>query len=312
MGEWTREDVRFDSHGDECAAWLYKPVGIDNPPVVVLCHGLGAVREMRLDAFSERFAAAGMAAFAFTYRGFGDSGGQPRQLLDVGKQHDDIKAAIAYARSREDLDGSRVALWGSSFGGGHVMVVGARDPQLKAVVSQCPFTDGMVSGFTLGPLSTAKVVWLAIKDTIGGLRGKAAESVRLFGSSGDAALMTAPDVVAGVERLIEGLDYPEEVAARVGLQITRYRPGRQLKNIKVPTLVCVCDADTVAPPKTTIMYVGQAANAEAYIYPYGHFDIYFDEPFERVVADQVEFLAEHLGVGVPSAQNETETETATA
>ncbi|MDO8795670.1 MAG: alpha/beta hydrolase [Vicinamibacterales bacterium] len=301
MGEWSREDVRFDSHGDECAAWLYKPDGVERPPVVVLCHGLGAVREMRLDAFAERFAAAGMAAFAFTYRGFGDSGGEPRQVLDIGMQHDDIKTAIAYVRGREDLDGERVALWGSSFGGGHVMVVGARDPKLKAIVSQCPFTDGLVAGLTVGPVTTAKLTGRGIKDTIGKLRGMVTSYVRLFGRAGDAALMTAPDVVAGVERLIDGLDYPVEVAARVGLEIPLYRPGRQLKNIKVPTLVCICDADTVAPPKTAIKYVGEAANAEAMIYTCGHFDIYFDEPFEFAVTDQIEFLSKHLGVAAPVA-----------
>jgi pimeloyl-ACP methyl ester carboxylesterase len=302
---WTREDLSFPSHGDECAAWLYKPEGVERPPVVVLCHGLGAVREMGLDRFSERFAEAGIAAFSFTYRGFGDSGGEPRQLLDIGMQHDDIAAALAYVRGREDLDRSRVALWGSSFGGGHVMVMGARDRDLKAVVSQCPFTDGMSSGFTLGPASTAKVMLRGIADTIGAATGAATggrmSRVLLFGVAGQPALMTAPDALPGILRLIGDLPYPHWVQARIGLRVPYYRPGAQLKNIKCPTLVCVCRDDSVAPPKATLRYAAQAPNAEAKTYPYGHFDIYFDEAFEQVVADQTAFLCKHLGVTAPAA-----------
>lgn len=304
MSDWTREDVSFDSHGDRCAAWLYKPEGVERPPVVVLCHGLGAVREMRLDAFAERFAQAGMAALAFTYRGFGDSGGEPRQILDIDMQHEDIAAALAYVRGRDDVDGTRVALWGSSFGGGHVMVMGARDPDLKAVVSQCPFTDGLASGFTVDPISTVKITLRSICDAIGSATGGRTARVLLFGDAGRPALMTAPDAVPGVERLIEpiaDLGYPIWVQARVGLRIPVYRPGKLLKEVKCPTLVCVCSEDSVAPAKTTLKYVSGAPNAEAVTYPIGHFDIYYDEPFERAVADQTAFLVEHLGVAVPQA-----------
>ena len=60
MGGMQRSDVRFPSNGQECAAWLYRPDGqAVPPPVVVLGHGLGGVKEMRLDAFAERFCDAG-------------------------------------------------------------------------------------------------------------------------------------------------------------------------------------------------------------------------------------------------------------
>ena len=102
----TRTDVRFPSGDSECAAWLYTPPGAGRSPlpVVVMAHGLGAVREMRLDAFAERFAAAGYAVLVFDYRHFGASGGEPRQLLSVRRQRADWRAAVAYARGRDDLD----------------------------------------------------------------------------------------------------------------------------------------------------------------------------------------------------------------
>ena len=83
-----------------CAGWLYLPDGVTAPPVVVLGHGLGATREMRLDAFAERFAQAGIAALAFTYRHFGDSGGTPRQLLSIKRQLADWDAALAHVQDQ--------------------------------------------------------------------------------------------------------------------------------------------------------------------------------------------------------------------
>src|SRR3954470_8788094 len=106
-----------------------------------MAHGFSGTRDMRLDAYAERFADAGIAALLFDYRHFGASSGEPRQVLDIRKQHADYEAAVAYARRLEWVDADRVALFGSSFSGGHVLALGARDPRLAAIVCQCPFTD---------------------------------------------------------------------------------------------------------------------------------------------------------------------------
>ncbi|MFT4049116.1 MAG: alpha/beta fold hydrolase [Solirubrobacterales bacterium] len=295
MGAVTREDVRFSSHGDECGAWFYRPEGEGPFPVVVLCHGLGAVREMRLTNYAERFAEAGIAALSFTYRHFGDSDGEPRQLLDIEKQHEDIAAAIEYAKGRPDVDAERVALFGTSFGGGHVIAVGAERDDIKAVIAQCPFTDGQASGFTLGPVSTVKVGTYAAADRVASLFGRGPVYAMLAGERGDPALMTAPDVVEGYFALVpDGMKRDNRVAARVSLDITFYRPGRKMKDLKCPTLVCGCETDTVAPFKTTAKYAAAAPNVELKSYPFGHFDIYLGEPFEQAVTDQTKFLTRVL------------------
>ncbi len=145
-----RSDVTFESDGTVCAAWLYRPDGQGETPCVVLAHGFGAVRELRLDAYAERFAAAGLAALVFDYRHFGGSGGEPRQLIDVGWQLEDWRAAIAYARELDGIDSRRIALWGTSFSGGHVVAVAATDERIAAVVSQVPFTDGISAARAVG------------------------------------------------------------------------------------------------------------------------------------------------------------------
>lgn len=292
---FTRQDISFTSGGDFCAAWLYLPVGVTSPPVVILGHGLGATREMRLDAFAERFAAAGIAAVAFTYRHFGDSGGQPRQLLSIKRQLADWDAAIEHVKARDDVDGTRVAVWGSSFGGGHAITVASRHPELTAAVSQCPFTDGLASAKALGPIGSMRLMPLVGRDLVAKARGKEPVRITLAGTPGSRALMTAPDALPGYEALMpEGTTFVNEVAARVVPTITAYRPGRAAKKVASPILFCVCDTDSVTPPAETLAYARTAPKGEIKTYPAGHFDIYLGDAFEAVVADQVEFLTRHL------------------
>lgn len=289
-----RSDIQFDSGDATCAAWLYLPdaeADAPPPPVVVMGHGLGAVREMRLDAYAERFAAAGYACLVFDYRHFGASGGEPRQLLDVRRQLEDWRSAIACARGLAEVDGDRVALWGSSFGGGHVLATAAREPGVAAVVAQCPFTDGLASASKIDVRSVLKVTARASADALGALLRRPPRMVGLGGPPHSAALMTAPDVVAGFERIVPaGSSFRNEVAARVGFQILRYRPGRDAARIACPLLMCLCEQDTVAPAATAERYARQAPRAEVRRYPIGHFDIYMEEAFEQAVADQLAFL----------------------
>ena len=85
----------FSPRARQCAAWLYRPDGVANPPIVVLAHGFAAFRELRLDAYAERFAQAGYAALVFDYRFWGASAGEPRRVLDIAAQHADWRAAVA-------------------------------------------------------------------------------------------------------------------------------------------------------------------------------------------------------------------------
>jgi dienelactone hydrolase len=102
----------------------------------------------------------------FDYRNFGDSEGQPRQLLDIGMQLADWDAAVDYARTLEDIDHNRIGLWGTSFGGGHVIATAARLPGIAAAVVQCPFTDGVASVRTLNPVITARITARAVRDVV--------------------------------------------------------------------------------------------------------------------------------------------------
>ena len=198
-GPRTRLDVAFSSAGDECRGWLFMP-DTERPPLVILGHGLGATREFGLEPYARRFADAGIAALAFTHRHFGDSGGEPRQLLDIERQLADWAAALAYARGLDGIDGERIALWGTSFGGGHVIEAAARDGAVAAVVSQCPFTDGLAGVRAASPRSLARAIVPALRDELARVRNKPPVLIPLVGPHGSAALMTSPDSEPGYRR----------------------------------------------------------------------------------------------------------------
>ncbi|MGA4634914.1 alpha/beta hydrolase [Pseudomonas solani] len=283
--------IQFNSGGSRCVADFYRPLGAGPFPVVVMAHGLGGTRRMRLPAFAERFAAAGYACLVFDYRHFGDSEGEPRQLLDINRQLEDWKAAIAHTRSLAEVDPERVAIWGTSFGGGHVLATGASDTRLVAVISQCPFTDGLASSLATEPLVSLRLTALALADRIGSWFGAKPILVPLAGHPGTTAFMTSPDAWQGYNALLpSGEQIRNEAAARFALDIIRYYPGRRTPAIRAPVLFCVCDPDSVAPAKQTLRHAQRAPRHEIKRYPHGHFDIYVGDAFEQVVGDQLDFL----------------------
>ncbi len=293
--QFTRQDVQFDSGETYCSAWLYLPVGVEKPPIVVLGHGLGAVREMRLDAFCERFAAAGIATLAFTYRYFGDSGGRPRQLMSVKRQLADWDAALDFVKGCADVDGCRAAVWGSSFGGGHAITVASRHPELLAAISQCPFTDGLASTAALGVKGSLQVMPVLLRDFAARLLGRPPVMVPIAAAPGQPALMNAHDALPGYLALVpKGMVFVNHVAARVLPEIMVYRPGRSASKVKLPILFCVSTTDTVTPPEQTIALVRKAPHGETRLYAAGHFEFYMGDAFEELVKDQTQFLTKHL------------------
>jgi fermentation-respiration switch protein FrsA (DUF1100 family) len=139
-----RRDIEFKTEdGVTLRGWHYRPDPRANKlPTIVMAHGYSAVKEMHLDRFAESFAEAGLAAIAFDNRNFGASGGEPRQEIDPWQQIRDYRDAITFAETLGETDPERIGIWGSSYSGSHVLVVGAIDRRVKCVVSQAPMISG--------------------------------------------------------------------------------------------------------------------------------------------------------------------------
>jgi dienelactone hydrolase len=301
---YVRTDVTFPSGGTTCAAWLYRPDGVQNPPIVVLAHGFAAFRELRLDAYAARFAQAGYAALVFDYRHWGASAGEPRRVLDIAKQQADWRAAVAYARSLDGVDATRVVGWGSSFGGGHVLTLAARDRGFAAAIVQVPHVSGPASAFSQSPKLVARLVAAGLRDQVGAWLGREPHRVASIGRPGQFAMMTSPGAYELVEEMAGGdaaehlraqLEAENDVAARIALRVPLYSPGRLADKITVPTLVQLAIKDDVTPYAKARKIVARIPGGEVKSYDISHFEPYLDPHFEQIVTDQIEFLHRHLG-----------------
>ncbi|MCK9247935.1 MAG: alpha/beta fold hydrolase [Solirubrobacteraceae bacterium] len=293
-----RSDVTFLSDGVRCAAYLYRPDDADGlAPAVVMAHGFSATRDERLPAYAERFAAAGMVVLVFDYRHFGASDGEPRQLLDIGRQHDDYRAALAYVRGLDGVDPDRVALWGSSFSGGHVVAVASDDPRVAAVVAQAPYTDSIPTLRIVPIGNLLRMTGAALRDQVGAWLGRPPHLIPAVAPPGGFAVMSAPEAEPGFRAIAgEGTRWENAVAARLGLRLPLYRPARRATKVTAPLLVCVCDEDQTTPAAPAVKMGESAPRGEVVRYPAGHFEIYLGDTFERTVTDQTAFLRRHLGL----------------
>ncbi|MDV6264652.1 alpha/beta hydrolase [Rhodococcoides yunnanense] len=297
-----RTDIRFTSESDECGAWLYLPDTVPNSrpvPIIVMAHGFSGIKELRLDAFAERFHREGYACLVFDYRHFGGSGGEPRELLDIGRQLEDWRNAVAYARSLPNIDPNRVVVWGTSFGGGHAIVTAADDQRIAAAIAQCPFTDGPASALVIPPTTSIRLMARALHDLASAAFHRVPVRVPAAGAPGSAAVMTAPDSQRGFDALLEASDLsdmPQLVPARVMLRVPFHVPGRRTRDIGCPILFTICERDSVAPARAALKHARRAQRGEVRLYDADHFDIYVGEPFEKVVSDQLNFLSAHVPV----------------
>ncbi|MEC3979290.1 alpha/beta hydrolase [Amycolatopsis sp. H20-H5] len=290
-----REDTTFGRLGERRAAWFYPPEAIGDAPAVVMAHGFGATRALGLGSYARRFAAAGFAVLVFDYRGFGDSEGTPRQVLDVGRQLADWTAAVEHARGLPGVDPARIALWGSSFSGGHVVSLAARDPRIAAVVAQVPYL-GLVRRRALPRARTVKLVVKALADrALAAAGSRSPLLVPTIGDPDSAALLRVAGAEAQFRSLLEpGASWDNAVAARVVLSLPGYRPGEVAGRIRCPALFCACEADTITPKAPVVAAARAAPRGRLITYPGEHFGIYRGPVFERAVEDQTRFLVEAL------------------
>ncbi|RMI30222.1 alpha/beta hydrolase [Nocardia stercoris] len=298
----TRHDTYFVSGGLRCAAWHY-PATSDalatraGRPCVVMANGFGGTRDTGLQGFAESFSAAGIDVYLFDFRHFGDSEGEPRQLISVPRQRQDFHAAVDAARRLPGVDRDRIALWGSSYSAGHAIVVAAQSPFLSGVVAMTPFTDGLASLVYISrigsPKHTARLAVLGAADLIQAGLGKGARTIPITGPPGTDAMMTAPGV-AEAYTAAAGPTWRNATPARHALAMPRNRPTAYATKVDCPVLVQVAKADKTVPNKATRKMAAKLDKGRIEEYPVDHFDVYDGPWHRRVVAAQLEFLTRVL------------------
>jgi fermentation-respiration switch protein FrsA (DUF1100 family) len=295
----NRTDVEFNAEGTILRGWLYRPDGDGVAPGVVMAHGYSAVKEMYLDAYAEVFAEAGLACLVFDNRNFGASDGEPRYEIDPWAQIRDYRHAITYMQTLPGIDRDRIGVWGSSYSGAHVIVLGAIDKRIKAVASQVPLISGSENGRRLirsDFLSGVRAAFDADREARYAGKEPAMLPVVDQDPLAPSALPT-PDswkwfTETGNTR---APSWHNAVTLRSVEMFLEYEPGSYISRVSpTPLLLLVAAGDILTVSDLAIDAYEQAREPKKLvILPGGHFDAYIAD-FEVSSAAARDWLVQHL------------------
>jgi len=315
----TVRTVRFRAiDGTSLEGWLFLPEGVTNPPVVVMAPGLGGTKDGFLEPFAWAFVERGIAALAFDYRTFGGSDGLPRHWVAPPRHCEDYEAAIAFVKRDlcDAVDPTRIALWGSSFSGGTVLVTAARHDELRAVVAQCPYLKTPPHLEPRG-LAMARYVVLATLDL---LRVFPPVYVPLFGRPGEWAFATSAenpssgafdhDPRSDFWRLLPKPPlggWENRMLARGLATLDEVVPMNAIDDVKCPALLVAAMKDDMVPHA----FVEEAhaklrGTSELARFDCGHFDLYVGPEHAENARCQAEFLARTLRASAADGTSEHE------
>ncbi len=295
-----RIDVEFDAEGVALRGWLYVPDGATGPvPTIVMAHGFSAVKEMYLDRFAEAFAAAGLGALVFDNRNFGASDGEPRFEIDPWEQVRDYRHAITYATTRAEVDADRIGIWGSSYSGGHVLVVGAIDRRVKCVVGQVPLISGHRNARRIVRADFIAVVGAMFdEDRANRYAGRPPAMIPVVDADpmAPSALPTADSYTWFTETgATRAPSWRNEVTLRSVEMFWEYEPGAYIQYVSpTPLLIVAAAGDHLTVSDLAIEAYEQAREPKRLvILPGAHFDAYV-AGFEGAAGAATEWFSQHL------------------
>lgn len=292
---FTRTDSDFFSRGTRCGGWLYRPLGVERPPVVIMAHGFAAEKTFGLPAYAERFAEEGIAVYVFDYRCFGGSDGQPRNLVSPSRHVQDWRAALDHVRDLPEIDQGRMALWGTSFSGGHVIVTAAHDPDIRAVIAQQPYVDSLPAFRRAGLKDILRGSMAAYRDMFRVLTLRGAHCIPVVGDPGAFALLNTSDARSGYLSMVPpGSSWKNECPARIVFTIAFYRPTTVARKVRCPALVVIAEKDSIVSAHSVEKAAARMENARLVRIPCGHFDVYTGDGFEKTIELETDFLKKYL------------------
>jgi pimeloyl-ACP methyl ester carboxylesterase len=293
--------------GARLEGWLHLPRG-PNPPLVLMAPGLTGTKDGHLEPFARRFVRAGFAALVFDYRSFGGSEGVPRHWVDPGRHLEDWQAALRHVRAELApaglVDATRLALWGTSFSGGTALVAAARDPEIRAVVAQCPYLATPPSQQP-GRRQMVYFVFWTVLDSFRSRLGLRPLYVPAFGRPGERVFAKsrenppadaphAADAHAFWQRMPAELrgGWQNKLLARVFATIDAIVPLDHVAEIRCPVYLIAGARDDMVPAEFVREAFTRLKNpaGKLSVRDCGHFDLYLDDVFAANSDAQAEFL----------------------
>jgi fermentation-respiration switch protein FrsA (DUF1100 family) len=298
-----RVDVAFKTaDGTTLRGWHYSP-GSDRPRgAIVIAHGIAAVKEMWLDRYAEVFCEAGLHALVYDHRNLGESDGQPRQEIDPWAQIRDYRDAITFAETLPGVDLSRIGAWGSSYSGGHVLVVAAFDRRVRCVVSQVPVIsvrENLQRYVRPDVLSVTRALFDADRRSRFAGQPPAMFPVVDADPAAPSLLPTADAYRWFTETArARAPNWRNEVTLRSVEMAGEYEPGSYIRHVSpTPLLLIVDTADLLAPADLALDAYERALHPKKLVLLNGgHFAAYVED-FATASTAARDWFVQHLGSG---------------
>ena len=292
-------DVQFDVEGGvTLRGWLFLPDQPGPRPAITMAHGYAGIREHGLDRFARVFAEAGFVVLVHDHRGFGASDGVPRFDVDPWRQIADWRSAITYLENHPSVDAERIGLWGTSYAGGHALVLGATDRRLKAVVAQVPTISGYEQGLRrVAPDRVAALEAVLAEDDRRQFAGEPpATQLIVSPDPTTPAAYHAPDAVAFYTQPVpDGVHWENQVTVRSSRAARMYEPGQWVSRVSpTPLLMVVALDDTITLTDTGLAAYERALEPKRLVTVHGgHFDAYRAQ-FETSSTEARDWFLQHL------------------
>ena len=297
MYRYIVEPLYVKSDKDVLAADFYHPQTKEPPAVIIMAHGLAALRQFKLQQYAKAFAQAGYAVVVFDYRYWGGSTGRPREMVSLKHQLNDWRTMIEHVVARKSIDASRMVLWGTGLSGGYVLNLAAELPQIRAVIAQVPFVDGAETAKLYPLQQLPKALKLSSQDYMGAKVGLEAKRLPVVDAN-SFSFFPGANSQQGYLSIVQPDSYwSGEIPARALLQLIRYRPITMVEQLRCPILFIAAQYDSVSPIESSRACATQIApHVQYHEWQMQHFDIYHDEHADKAIQTQIAFLNQYIGV----------------
>ncbi len=300
-----KRNVEFNSKGSKVRGVLVTPDAGKGPfPVAIMGGGWCYVKEIVLPHYAEAIVKAGIAVLMFDYRGLGESEGEPRQHIDAWGQVEDYKNAISFVMTQPEVDANRVGIWGISYAGGHVIIVGATDPRVKCIVSTVPVVEGWDTMKRChGERKFEKLLKLVMEDRVRRSAGQQGAMMPMSATDPDNTLSSWPfPHVYEIFMKIKETEAPRHEhrntveSVELLLQYNVFPYADRILN--TPTLVVVAEQDNITQWDLEIkMYNAITAGNKKLVVleKVNHMSLYSTKRhLEMASSEHAAFLKEHL------------------
>ena len=295
-----RKDIEFTGEsGVTLRGWLFLPDGAADKrsPAISMCHGYAAVKEHGLEPYAQAFARAGFVVLVHDHRTCGASAGAPRHDIDPWQQIEDWRRALSCLESRPEVDAGRIGIWGSSYSGGHALVMGATDRRVRCVVSQVPTISGFEQGRRrVSPDATPALLDTLMQDLRARHQGQAPQyQAIVHADPAQPAAYRSADALAFYSRDIGAARWTNTVTLRSTFAARMYEPGVWAARVSpTPLLMIVAQEDRLTMTDLELQAYENALQPKRLVLlPGGHFDPY-DKYFSRACTAAAEWFGEHL------------------